>query len=293
MCVWRLVARTCACAPPQRLCVECVCFPCALCVWRVSPQRYEFVGDADVDPYSLSAPVCASDGLGTQRQRLLDALPARRRFPNGFPPTNSRRPRALARQAKAPATAGTGAAAAADDTETVEYRYEPCWEGTMTAYLNRPDVRAALHVDHARTWADCDDGVFDHYDAASSAAPMESTYLKLVRGYDYASLGMAPLKLLVFSGDDDAVCGTHGTLSWVLALGLKVESYWQPWHFQDQDYGTRLAGQVWCDKSAKRAILRQECARGAALTRGLIFSLFQRLFAIAFNPIFIAYSLLL
>jgi hypothetical protein len=31
----------------------------------------------------------------------------------------------------------------------------------LTAYLNRADVRAALHVDHARPWVACDDLVRD------------------------------------------------------------------------------------------------------------------------------------
>ena len=109
-------------------------------------------------------------------------------------------------------------------------------------YLNRKDVRQALHVTHNRTWASCDDSVFYHYDATSQAAPMEGYYLNLIRDYNYAALSMQPLKLLVFSGDDDAICGTHGTMSWIFALGLKVASYWQPWFFDDAIYGNRLAG---------------------------------------------------
>jgi hypothetical protein len=242
------------------------------------------VGDADVDVYSLSAPVCADGspasatspsfgagqqprkapqpaGLGVQRQRLLDALPANRLFPNGFPPTR-RQPRATAGRkastdAAAVADAATGAVAAFRTRALDAYAYEPCWEAATTAYLNRRDVRTALHVDHFRAWAECDDGVFDHYDAASQAAPMEGVYLRLIRAYDYAALGMAPLKLLVYSGDDDAVCGTHGTMSWVLALGLQVEAYWQPWRFQDEDYGQRLAGYSSCMTAKHTLFLAQ------------------------------------
>lgn len=53
-------------------------------------------------------------------------------------------------------------------------------------------------------WTECDDGVFYNYSTSSSLAHMEGHYLTLVE-YDYDSLGIKPLKILVYSGDDDAV----------------------------------------------------------------------------------------
>ena len=41
------------------------------------------------------------------------------------------------------------------------------------------------------------------------------TYIACIRtsmpGTDWAAEGIVPLKLLIFSGDDDAICGLHGT----------------------------------------------------------------------------------
>ena len=157
--------------------------------------------------------------------------------------------------------------------------YEPCREDYLTTYLNRPEVRSALHVDHGRKWAACDDLVWDGYDEESSNRGTEPYYKRLLWSYDYglsprwiygegktdreqrtllderelesrsvrdpadAELGaVEPLKLLVFSGDNDAVCGTQGTLTWIFSLGLNVTDYWQPWNFHDPLYGSRLGG---------------------------------------------------
>jgi len=53
---------------------------------------------------------------------------------------------------------------------------------------------------------------------------------------------MKPPKILVFSGDNDAVCGTQGTLTWIFSLGLNVTDYWKAWRFNDPLYGERLGG---------------------------------------------------
>ena len=120
--------------------------------------------------------------------------------------------------------------------------YSPCGENFMEVYLNRADVRAALHVNHERRWSSCDDQVFDEYDQASHDAPMQPIWTELVRGTDWEALGMAPLNVLIASGDNDAVCGVHGTQRWVLDLGLNLTSFWQPWFYTDPLYATQLGG---------------------------------------------------
>lgn len=120
--------------------------------------------------------------------------------------------------------------------------YSPCGQDFMTEYLNRPDVRAMLHVDHNRTWSACDDSVFEGYAESSHNAPMEPVWKEIIRGTDWAALQMQPLKLLIFSGDNDAICGVHGTQRWLPKLGLNCTAYWEPWFFDDPLYGEQLGG---------------------------------------------------
>ena len=74
--------------------------------------------------------------------------------------------------------------------------------------------------------------MFESYNQTSHDAPMEPVWLDLIRGQDWAALNMAPLKLLIFSGDNDAICGVGGTQRWIFALGLNLTSYWQPWMYE-------------------------------------------------------------
>jgi hypothetical protein len=47
------------------------------------------------------------------------------------------------------------------------------------------------------------------------------------------------IKLLVYSGDDDAVCATVGTQYWIYDLGLPVRKSWTAWYLDDE-----LAGYI-------------------------------------------------
>ena len=195
------------------------------CMWLPWIYWDELVGDSDVDPYALSFPLCTAEvskgrGHHAERFRLLDVI----------------------MQGSGVFNKSTSEYAPGFSAHGLSGLYDPCRQDYTTAYLNRPDVRTALHVDHSREWAACDDPVWYGYDQGSSNMPMEPIYKKLIWEYDYASIGMQPLKIMVFSGDDDAICGTHGTQSWVYSLGLNITSYWERWHYLDPLYGTRLGG---------------------------------------------------
>jgi carboxypeptidase C (cathepsin A) len=41
------------------------------------------------------------------------------------------------------------------------------------------------------------------------------------------------LRVLVYSGDDDGVCGTIGTQRWIYDLGFSVSSLWDTWYNKD------------------------------------------------------------
>jgi len=99
--------------------------------------------------------------------------------------------------------------------------YEACSENYATEYLNRKDVQTALHV-KSTLWKGCSDKV--DYSVESMQNPMEPTWKWLVAQGNN-------LHMTVVSGDDDSVCGTMGTQSWMWYLGYKVDSNynWLTW----------------------------------------------------------------
>lgn len=120
--------------------------------------------------------------------------------------------------------------------------YEPCVADYMSKYLNLPDVKAALHVNPDIVWKKCSSQVkfvlffslkfscicsYNRADGAVSMVPV----------YRYLLQGNFNLRILVYSGDDDGVCGTIGTQKWIWNLGNTLTSpddEWQPYLFHGQ-----------------------------------------------------------
>lgn len=100
----------------------------------------------------------------------------------------------------------------------------------MSKYLNLPEVKNALHVKSDIKWKKCSSSV--RYNRADGAVSMVPIYKYLIEG-NYG------LKILVYSGDDDGVCGTVGTQKWIWKLGNKLEpeDEWQPYLFHNQLVG--------------------------------------------------------
>jgi len=92
--------------------------------------------------------------------------------------------------------------------------YEPCEENYATTYLNQLTVKAALHVNKDIKWNECSNKL--HYNSTDmtevSTAPIYNSLID----------GKHRLNILVYSGDDDGVCGTIGTQNWIWALGYEV-----------------------------------------------------------------------
>ncbi|OQR83472.1 serine protease family S10 [Achlya hypogyna] len=104
----------------------------------------------------------------------------------------------------------------------------PCQASFMTAYLQRADVQAAIHVqaDHVVEWTKCNVEINAAYDRTSSALPV------------YPAILAAGLKALVYSGDTDAVVNFMGTQRWLADLKLPVVDKWHAWFGPDK----QLAG---------------------------------------------------
>jgi hypothetical protein len=113
-------------------------------------------------------------------------------------------------------------------------KFIPCEEFYFTNYLNRPDVREALHVKPDIRWVECTDAL--DYSREDFAEPQIELYKSLVqKGVE----GKHELHILVFSGDDDAVCALEGTQEWIYTLGVEPmeNKFWKPWKVLDQFAG--------------------------------------------------------
>ena len=101
--------------------------------------------------------------------------------------------------------------------------YDPCIDDRTTAYLNTPSVKAAIHANASITWAGCSSIVdYSRFDLLSSMLPT------------YKFLFTAGLKILVFSGDVDAIVPVLGTRAWLAQLGLTETAASRPWSLGGQ-----------------------------------------------------------
>lgn len=99
-----------------------------------------------------------------------------------------------------------------------EDAYEPCTSNYAVAYLNRDDVKAAIHVNKNINWSECSDSLrYNYRDGDISMTPI----------YNYLIDGNYSLDILVYSGDDDSVCATIGTQNWIWDLGYNISG--DPW----------------------------------------------------------------
>jgi len=110
--------------------------------------------------------------------------------------------------------------------------YEPCEDNYASDYLNDPDVKKALHVKSSIEWEECSRTV--KYEYVDKMLPMEHYYNELLN-----SLSDKDLRIMVYSGDDDSVCGTIGTQKWLWSLGfpVKKDEYWKVWKVDGQTAG--------------------------------------------------------
>lgn len=110
--------------------------------------------------------------------------------------------------------------------------YEPCEDNYAADYLNDESVKKALHVKTDIVWEECSRTV--KYEYIDKMLPMEHYYNELLN-----SVSDKNLRILVYSGDDDSVCGTIGTQKWLWDLGFPVKKneYWNVWEIDGQTAG--------------------------------------------------------
>ncbi len=155
-----------------------------------------------VNPYALDYPVCVGDDVAARRGRT------QRRFMTSY----------LLSDASDELRAAVGLSHS--HRKLADSEYEPCEDDYTTDYLNRADVKAALHVQGDIKWEECSYSV--RYSLKDKESDMTGYYNYLIDG-DFG------LDILVYSGDDDSVCSTEGTQSWIWDLGYNPVSHREIW----------------------------------------------------------------
>jgi len=115
--------------------------------------------------------------------------------------------------------------------------YKPCSERAFTKYINRDDVKAALHVKGGDVvWGPCNQAITDMYSNDDVMTPVIDLYRNLVQE---GVKGLHDLDLMILSGDDDSICALEGTQSWIYDLGVtpKEDFLWNPWYVNEQVSG--------------------------------------------------------
>ena len=116
------------------------------------------------------------------------------------------------------------------DTQYGYTEYEPCEDNFAYYYLNDLNVKKALHVLTDIEWEECSRTT--KYNLADKLIPMEHYYKTILDSKTHPDL-----RVLVYSGDDDGVCGTIGTQRWIYDLGFSVSSLWKIWEVDGQTSG--------------------------------------------------------
>jgi len=110
----------------------------------------------------------------------------------------------------------------------IEPPYQPCIDEFVFKYMNEKSVKQAIHANMNLNyqWEDCSSLVnYNYQDLLSSVLEIYFDFFKNTK-----------LRVLVYSGDVDAIVPITGTREWIAILNRKVISPWRP-YIVDQQVG--------------------------------------------------------
>jgi serine carboxypeptidase-like clade 2 len=100
--------------------------------------------------------------------------------------------------------------------------YQPCIDEYTNIYMNAESVKAAIHAKSDITWSMCSPVInYSYDDLLSSVIPLYNNFAN-------------KLRVLVYSGDVDAIVPISGTRQWMFTLGRKVTKSWKPYMVEKQ-----------------------------------------------------------
>jgi serine carboxypeptidase-like clade 2 len=94
---------------------------------------------------------------------------------------------------------------------------DACIDEHVEDYLNIPSVQAAIHANATKHWVQCGGVSYSRKDLLTSMLPV------------YQALFKTNLRMLVYSGDVDAIVPYTGTREWIASLNMTIEEPWRPW----------------------------------------------------------------
>ena len=99
----------------------------------------------------------------------------------------------------------------------------PCYDDSkITQYLNRNEVKTALHVNTDITWEMCSDDVFNRYKKQDKGSI-----------WTYPILIESGIRILIYSGDTDLAVPFNENQGWIDNLNLPIEKDWVQWRAYD------------------------------------------------------------
>ena len=108
----------------------------------------------------------------------------------------------------------------------------PCFDDTnVENYFSRPDVQSALHVVNLTRWRVCSDDIFSNYSILDEGSI-----------WTFKTLMKEGLRILIYSGDSDAVVPYNGNQLWIRDLKLETIEPWRSWRVDNDP--DNIAGYV-------------------------------------------------
>jgi len=106
-------------------------------------------------------------------------------------------------------------------------KFDPCIDLHLTEYLNRADVRKAIHADpSAGEWEECTNKI--NYDFTYQDGQ------NIIPYYEKFFREQPTMRILIYSGDVDSVISFVGTEQWIDSLNLPVKEDWRAWNTDEQ-----------------------------------------------------------
>ena len=116
--------------------------------------------------------------------------------------------------------------------EEEEGQSVPCFDDTnVENYFSRPDVQSTLHVVNLTRWRVCSDDIFSNYSILDEGSI-----------WTFKTLMKEGLRILIYSGDSDAVVPYNGNQLWIRDLKLETIEPWRSWRVDNDP--DNIAGYV-------------------------------------------------